>query len=43
MSEFRYDRLLEIKEKLLEYKQAELEIAIASVAATVSEIDKVKR
>ena len=43
MSEFRYDRLLEIKEKLLEYKQAELEIAIASVAAAVSEIEQVER
>jgi len=43
MSEFRYQRLMEVKEKLLEHKQTELEIAIASVAATVSEIDKVKR
>ena len=43
MSEFRYNRLLEVKEKLLEHKQTELEIAIASVAAVVSEIENVAR
>lgn len=43
MSEFRYSRLLEVKEKLLEHKQSELEIAIASVAAVVSQIEKVER
>jgi flagellar export protein FliJ len=43
MSEFRYQRLLEVKEKLLEHKQTELEIAIAFVAAVVNEIEKVKR
>jgi len=43
MSEFRFNRLLEIKEKLLEHKQTELEIAIASVAAVVSDIEKVEK
>ncbi len=43
MSDFRYDRLLEVKEKLLEHKQSELEIAIASVAAVVSDIEKVEK
>jgi flagellar export protein FliJ len=43
MSDFRYDRLLEVKEKLLEHKQTELEIAIASVAAVVSDIEKVEK
>jgi len=43
MSDFRYDRLLEVKEKLLEHKQSELEIAIASVAAIVSDIEKVEK
>ncbi len=43
MSEFRYDRLLEVKEKLLEHKQTELEIAIASVAAVKSDIEKVEK
>ena len=43
MSEFRYNRLLEVKEKLLEHKQTELEIAIASVAAVVSDIEKVEK
>ena len=43
MSDFRYDRLLEVREKLLEHKQSELEIAIASVAAVVSDIEKVEK
>ena len=43
MSEFRYNRLLEVKEKLLEHKQTELEIAVASVAAVVSDIEKVEK
>jgi flagellar export protein FliJ len=38
MSEFRFQRLLDIKEKLLEHKQAELEIALASVASVVEQI-----
>jgi flagellar export protein FliJ len=43
MSEFRYNRLLEVKEKLLEHKQTELEVAVASVAAVVSDIEKVEK
>jgi flagellar export protein FliJ len=42
MSEFRYQRLLEIKEKLLEHKQTELEVAIMSVAAVVEHIHQVE-
>ena len=33
MSDFRFQRLMEIKEKLLEHKQRELEIAMAALAA----------
>jgi flagellar export protein FliJ len=43
MSDFRYDRLLEVKEKLLEHKQTELEMAVVSVAAVVSDIEKVDK
>lgn len=42
MSEFRYDRLLEIKEKLLEQKQRDLEIALTSQRALVKEIERVE-
>ena len=40
MSDFRYDRLMEIKERLLEQKQRELEIAITSLAAVMEDIRK---
>lgn len=43
MSEFRYQRLLDIKEKLLEHKQAELEVAIGSVQAVVEQIHGLER
>src|SRR5208337_1143463 len=40
MSDFRYGRLMEIKEKLLQQKQRELEIAITSLAAVADDIRK---
>jgi flagellar export protein FliJ len=43
MSEFRYQRLLEIKGKLLEHKQTDLEIAIASVVAVAEQIRDVEK
>ncbi len=43
MSDFRYDRLMEIKERLLEQKQRELEIAITSLAAVMDDIRKAEK
>jgi flagellar export protein FliJ len=43
MSEFRYQRLLEVKVKLLEHKQTELEVAIMSVAAVAEEIRELEK
>lgn len=43
MSEFRYQRLLDIKEKLLEHKQTELEVAIGLVAAVVEQIRELEK
>lgn len=42
MSEFRYDRLMEIKEKLLEQRQRDLETALMSQTAVIKEIDRVE-
>jgi flagellar export protein FliJ len=42
MSEFRFDRLVEIKEKLLEQKERELEAALAAQAAVIKEISRVE-
>ena len=42
MYEFRYDRLVEIKEKLLEQKQRELETARMALAAIAKEIARVE-
>jgi flagellar export protein FliJ len=39
MSDFRYSRLMEVKEKLLEKKQEELEAALAAVEAVTTEIE----
>jgi flagellar export protein FliJ len=41
MSEFRFSRLVEIKEKLLEQKQRDLEMTLASRTAVLREIDRV--
>jgi flagellar export protein FliJ len=43
MSDFRYQRLLDIKEKLLEHKQTELEVAIGLVAAVVEQIRELEK
>src|SRR5271157_4403148 len=41
MSDFRFNRLIEIKEKLLEQKERDLEVILASQAAVVEEIGRV--
>ncbi len=43
MSEFRYGRLMEVKEKLLEHKQVEIELAVAAVNAISREISDLER
>jgi flagellar export protein FliJ len=41
MSDFRFNRLIEIKEKLLEQKERDLEVVLASQAAVVEEMGRV--
>ena len=41
MSDFRYGRLIEVKEKLLDYKKTELDSARTSLKAVVAEITDV--
>lgn len=43
MSEFRYGRLMEVKEKLLEHKERELDAALSVLSTTIAEIDEVKQ
>ena len=43
MSDFRYARLMEVKEKFLEEKQRELDVAITGLRAVMEEIDGVQR
>jgi flagellar export protein FliJ len=43
MSEFRYGRLMEVKEKLLEHKERELDVALSALSATIAQIDKVQQ
>jgi flagellar export protein FliJ len=43
MSDFRYARLMEVKEKFLEEKQRELDVAITALRAVMEEIDGVQR
>jgi flagellar export protein FliJ len=43
MSDFRYARLMEVKEKFLEQKQRELDVAIMALHAVMEEIDGVQR
>jgi flagellar export protein FliJ len=43
MSEFRYGRLMEVKEKLLEHKERELDVALSALSATTAQIDEVKQ
>jgi flagellar export protein FliJ len=43
MSDFRYRRLMEVKEKLLEHKQRELDMALTALRAVIDEIDGVRR
>jgi flagellar export protein FliJ len=42
MSDFRYDRLMEVKEKLLEQKQGNLEAALIAVQETLTKISEVE-
>jgi flagellar export protein FliJ len=41
MSDYRYGRLMEVKEKLLEQKQTELDVAVTALGAVVDQIDAV--
>jgi flagellar export protein FliJ len=41
MSDFRYERLMEVKDKLLQHKQRELEAASVAVQTIVEEIAKI--
>jgi flagellar export protein FliJ len=43
MSDFRYDRLMEVKEKLLEQKQRNLEAALLAVQETITKISDVDK
>jgi flagellar export protein FliJ len=43
MSEYRYGRLMEVKEKLLEHKERELDAALAALSATIVQIDEAKQ
>lgn len=43
MSEFRFQRVLDIKKKLLEHKQAELEIALHAVSTIEKEMNDVEK
>jgi flagellar export protein FliJ len=43
MFRFRYKRLAEVKEKLLEHKQRELDAAVRAVAEIIDEIEKVRQ
>jgi flagellar export protein FliJ len=43
MSDYRYGRLMEVKEKLLEQKQTELDVALTALGAVVDQIDAVSR
>jgi flagellar export protein FliJ len=43
MSDFRYDRLMEIKEKLLDQKKRHLESALIAVQETHAKIDEVEK
>lgn len=43
MFKFRYKRLAEVKEKLLEHKQLELDAAVCALNEIIDEIDKVRQ
>ncbi len=43
MSEFRYTRLIEVKEKLLEQKQRQLDEAISAVRAVIEDIERIQK
>ncbi len=43
MFKFRYKRLAEVKEKLLEHKQLELDAAVSALNEIIDEIDKVRQ